>query len=185
MPAAAGRVSTPGRASQDLYLQAFLARRAPTLQKSSCRRLTTSCLTMMLKCEITPKSLDLGQGILSSTVCYGANLRCRLPCWSPACSPSTDCVTGDIACCDSDAGVKLISTHLSRRRRFYLEILGRRRFKIQRAFEQDGYRVAVPQWFKDAPPAEGSPEAAELPALAKEVLELTAKITDSLRYDRD
>ena len=59
--------------------------------------------------------------------------------------------------------------------------MGRRRFKIQRAFEQDGYRVAVPQWFKDTPPAEGSPEAAELPTLAKEVLELTAKITDSLR----
>ena len=63
--------------------------------------------------------------------------------------------------------------------------MGRRRFKIQRAFEQDGYRVAVPQWFKDTPPAEGSPEAAELPALAKEVLDLTAKITDSLRYSSD
>jgi Lon protease-like protein len=60
--------------------------------------------------------------------------------------------------------------------------MGRRRFKIQRAFEQDGYRVAVPQWLRDTPPAEGSPEAAELPALAKEVLELTAKITDSLRF---
>ena len=67
------------------------------------------------------------------------------------------------------------------RRRFYLEIVGRRRFKIQRAFEQDGYRVAVPEWLQDTAPAEGSPEAAELPGLAKEVLELTAKLTESLR----
>ena len=60
--------------------------------------------------------------------------------------------------------------------------MGRRRFRIHSAFEQDGYRVAVPEWFSDAPPAEGSPEAAELPTLAKEVLELTAKLTDSLRF---
>ena len=66
-------------------------------------------------------------------------------------------------------------------RRFYLEIVGRRRFRIQSASEQDGYRVAVPEWFRDDPPAEGSEDANELPTLAKEVLELTAKLTDSLR----
>jgi len=59
--------------------------------------------------------------------------------------------------------------------------VGRRRFRIQSAFEQDGYRVAVPEWFRDDPPAEGSTDAAELPSLAKEVLELTANLTDSLR----
>jgi len=59
--------------------------------------------------------------------------------------------------------------------------VGRRRFRIQSAFEQDGYRVAVPEWFRDEPPAEGSTDAAELPSLATEVLELTANLTDSLR----
>ena len=67
-------------------------------------------------------------------------------------------------------------------RRFYLEIVGRRRFKIQRAFEQDGYRVAVPEWFRDTPPAEGSPEAqVELPKLADEVMGLTENIMDAMR----
>ncbi|BDA43943.1 LON peptidase N-terminal domain and RING finger protein 3 [Coccomyxa sp. Obi] len=50
--------------------------------------------------------------------------------------------------------------------RFYLEVVGRRRFKIQQSWEQDGYRVAAPRYFADEAPPAGSPEAAELAALA-------------------
>ena len=34
-------------------------------------------------------------------------------------------------------------------RRFYLEIQGKRRFRVERAWEQDGYRVAQPVFFTD------------------------------------
>ncbi len=45
-------------------------------------------------------------------------------------------------------------------------MVGRRRFKIQQSWEQDGYRVAAPRYFADEAPPAGSPEAAELAALA-------------------
>ena len=45
-------------------------------------------------------------------------------------------------------------------------MVGRRRFKIQQSWEQDGYRVAAPQFFADEAPPAGSPEAAELAVLA-------------------
>jgi Lon protease-like protein len=48
--------------------------------------------------------------------------------------------------------------------RFLIEVLGRRRFRVTDPSEVDGYRVAVPDFFADAPPAPGSPAAAELDA---------------------
>jgi Lon protease-like protein len=54
-------------------------------------------------------------------------------------------------------------------RRFYLEVVGRRRFRILRAWEQDGYRVALPRYFMDDAVAGGGPEAAELALLAAAV----------------
>lgn len=42
--------------------------------------------------------------------------------------------------------------------RFYVEIVGRRRFAPVETREQDGYRVAVPHFITDAPPAQGSEE---------------------------
>jgi Lon protease-like protein len=54
-------------------------------------------------------------------------------------------------------------------RRFYLEVVGRRRFTIQESWEQDGYRVAAPQFFGDEPPQPGSTEAIELAALSTAV----------------
>jgi Lon protease-like protein len=48
--------------------------------------------------------------------------------------------------------------------RFLIEVVGRRRFRITNPSEVDGYRVAVPDFFADAPPAPGSPAAAELDA---------------------
>ena len=66
-------------------------------------------------------------------------------------------------------------------RRFYLEIVGRRRFRITRAWEQDGYRIAAPEFFSDMPPAEGSMEAQELPVLSARVAELAKQIADNIR----
>ena len=54
-------------------------------------------------------------------------------------------------------------------RRFYLEVVGRRRFSLARAWEQDGYRVAQPAYFGDDPVPAGTPAAAELRALAAAV----------------
>lgn len=54
-------------------------------------------------------------------------------------------------------------------RRFYLEVEGRRRFRIVQAWEQDGYRVALPRYFLDDAVAPGTTEAAELAQLAANV----------------
>mmetsp|Transcript_14889 Transcript_14889/g.44946 ORF Transcript_14889/g.44946 Transcript_14889/m.44946 type:complete len:483 (+) Transcript_14889:291-1739(+) len=40
--------------------------------------------------------------------------------------------------------------------RFYLELKGLRRFKVGELTEQDGYRVAIPEFIEDEPPEEGS-----------------------------
>lgn len=49
---------------------------------------------------------------------------------------------------------------LSGRRRYYVEIMGRRRFRIQQAWEQDGYRIARPRYFTDGAPASSDEEHA-------------------------
>ena len=36
-------------------------------------------------------------------------------------------------------------------RRYYLEIVGRKRFRVQSNWEQDGYRVAQPAHLQDEP----------------------------------
>lgn len=41
-----------------------------------------------------------------------------------------------------------------------MEIMGRRRFRIQQAWEQDGYRVARPAFFTDSAPASAEEEHA-------------------------
>lgn len=53
--------------------------------------------------------------------------------------------------------------------RYYIEIVGRRRFKPCDPHEQDGYRVARPEYVKDKVPEPDSIEATELEALATEV----------------
>lgn len=53
--------------------------------------------------------------------------------------------------------------------RYYIEIVGRRRFRPQDPQEQDGYRVARPEYVMDKVPEPNSPEAIELEALATEV----------------
>ncbi|KAK9809744.1 hypothetical protein WJX73_001951 [Symbiochloris irregularis] len=44
--------------------------------------------------------------------------------------------------------------------RYYVEIMGRQRFRIQQAWEQDGYRIARPAYFMDGAPASTEEEHA-------------------------
>ena len=66
-------------------------------------------------------------------------------------------------------------------RRYYLEIVGRRRFHITRAWEQDGYRVADAEFFSDEAPEEGSTEAVQLAETSARVGELATQIADRLK----
>ena len=56
-----------------------------------------------------------------------------------------------------------------------------RRFRIEEAWELDGYRVARPLPLADERPEPGSPEAAELDALAAEVTALAAQWLDRVK----
>ncbi|KAJ4755540.1 LON peptidase N-terminal domain and RING finger protein 3 [Rhynchospora pubera] len=56
--------------------------------------------------------------------------------------------------------------------RFFLEIEGRRRFRIVESWDQDGYRIAQVEWFQDLPPPEGSTEKQELVEMASTAAEL-------------
>jgi Lon protease-like protein/tetratricopeptide (TPR) repeat protein len=53
--------------------------------------------------------------------------------------------------------------------RFYIEVVGRRRFRPGAPAEQDGYRVARPEFVQDAAPVAGSAEVGELERVAVEV----------------
>ncbi|KAJ3697849.1 hypothetical protein LUZ61_001554 [Rhynchospora tenuis] len=56
--------------------------------------------------------------------------------------------------------------------RFFLEIEGRRRFRIVQSWDQDGYRIAQVEWLQDLPPPEGSTEKQELVEMASTASEL-------------
>ncbi|XP_052732984.1 uncharacterized protein LOC108331747 isoform X2 [Vigna angularis] len=58
--------------------------------------------------------------------------------------------------------------------RFYIEIESRRRFRIIRSWDQDGYRVAEVEWIQDILPPEGTSERDTL-------LELTCNAAESAR----
>ncbi|VVA36208.1 PREDICTED: LON peptidase N-terminal domain and [Prunus dulcis] len=55
--------------------------------------------------------------------------------------------------------------------RLYLEIESRRRFRIIRSWDQDGYRVAEIEWVHDIYPSEGSRERVELQELTNNAAE--------------
>ena len=64
-------------------------------------------------------------------------------------------------------------------RRFYLEIEGKQRFKVVECWEQDGYRVARPEFFSDSPLA---PDAqASLTAICQSVDQLANIWLDKVR----
>lgn len=55
--------------------------------------------------------------------------------------------------------------------RFYIEVEGRRRFRILQSWDQDGYRVAEVEWIQDVIPPEGTREFTELQELTTNATE--------------
>ncbi|KAK8949135.1 hypothetical protein KSP39_PZI005043 [Platanthera zijinensis] len=81
-----------------------------------------------------------------------------------------DSTTGAIA--DFACEVEILECEPLPDGRFYLEVEGRRRFRILRSWDQDGYRVAEVDWVQDVLPSEGSQEREDLQKLASEASEL-------------
>ncbi|XP_075661871.1 uncharacterized protein LOC142631569 [Castanea sativa] len=79
-----------------------------------------------------------------------------------------DSTTGSIA--DYACEVEITECEPLPDGRFYLEIESRRRFRIIRSWDQDGYRVAEVDWVNDDPP-EGTRERAELQELTNNAAE--------------
>ena len=67
-------------------------------------------------------------------------------------------------------------------RRFYLEIEGKQRFKVVECWEQDGYRVARPEYFTDSLPPTASEAQVSLHALCQSVDQLANVWLDKVRY---
>ncbi|KAK8958513.1 hypothetical protein KSP40_PGU018919 [Platanthera guangdongensis] len=81
-----------------------------------------------------------------------------------------DSTTGAIA--DFACEVEILECEPLPDGRFYLEVEGRRRFRVLRSWDQDGYRVAEVDWVQDVLPSEGSHEREDLQKLASEASEL-------------
>ncbi|KAH7529021.1 hypothetical protein FEM48_Zijuj05G0139400 [Ziziphus jujuba var. spinosa] len=96
-----------------------------------------------------------------------------------------DSTTGSIA--DFACEVEITECEPLPDGRFYLEIESRRRFRIIRSWDQDGYRVAEIEWVNDVCPAEGSIERAELQELINNTAEYTqswiSKAKEAAQYD--
>lgn len=60
-------------------------------------------------------------------------------------------------------------------------MVGRRRLKISRAWEMDGYRMAEAMYYADENPAPNSPEAAQLAQLATSVEALADQWVDRVK----
>ena len=72
--------------------------------------------------------------------------------------------------------------HVFLHRRFYLEIEGKQRFKVVECWEQDGYRVARPEYFTDSLPPTASEAQVSLHALCQSVDQLANVWLDKVRY---
>lgn len=81
--------------------------------------------------------------------------------------------------------------------RFYIEIESRRRFRIIRSWDQDGYRVAQTEWVSDVIPPDGTRERSDLQEMTNNAADYaqswirTAKeasrrgfLTDQRKHDR-
>jgi len=67
--------------------------------------------------------------------------------------------------------------------RFHIEVKAKRRFRILRSWEQDGVRIAQPEFFHDTPPEAASPEAEALQSFAKSAIASILAVRDPLeRY---
>ncbi|KAL3138492.1 hypothetical protein ABBQ32_006282 [Trebouxia sp. C0010 RCD-2024] len=65
--------------------------------------------------------------------------------------------------------------------RFYLEIEGKQRFRVVECWEQDGYRVARPQYFSDNPPPAASEAQTRLASMCQSVDQLANIWLDKVR----
>jgi len=65
--------------------------------------------------------------------------------------------------------------------RYGIEVVGKRRLRISRTWDQDGYRVAQPEYFGDVPVEPGTPAAEELTALATSVSALADAFIGKVR----
>ncbi|XP_077224075.1 zinc finger (C3HC4-type RING finger) family protein [Tasmannia lanceolata] len=90
-----------------------------------------------------------------------------------------DSATGSIA--DFACEVEILECEPLPDGRFYLEVEGRRRFRILRYWDQDGYRVAKVEWIQDNCPAEGTREREDLHQMASGAAELTRTWIRQLR----
>ncbi|OVA08829.1 zinc finger protein [Macleaya cordata] len=82
-----------------------------------------------------------------------------------------DSATGSIA--DFACEVEITECEPLPDGRFYLEVEGRRRCRILRSWDQDGYRVAEVEWIQDICPPEGTRERDDLQAVARDAADLT------------
>ncbi|XP_059645524.1 uncharacterized protein LOC132287064 [Cornus florida] len=78
-----------------------------------------------------------------------------------------DSTTGSIA--DVACEVEITECEPFPDGRFFLEVEGRRRFRILRTWDQDGYRVAEVDWVRDIYPSEGSKEREDLQEMTNNV----------------
>ncbi|KAM0860383.1 hypothetical protein ACQ4PT_046573 [Festuca glaucescens] len=81
-----------------------------------------------------------------------------------------DSATGTVADCGCE--VEILECEPLPDGRFYLEVEGSRRFRILRSWDEDGYRVAEIEWFKDVSLPEGSQERKDLIERTNEASEL-------------
>lgn len=72
--------------------------------------------------------------------------------------------------------------------RFYIEVEGRRRFRILQSWDQDGYRVAEVEWVRDIHPPEGTKERTDLQELTSNAAEYAQlwmiRAKEAARQDR-
>lgn len=68
--------------------------------------------------------------------------------------------------------------------RFFLQVEGRRRFRIIRSWDQDGYRVAEVEWISDYCPPDGTKEKEDLQEMARKAEELARSWIRRARADR-
>ncbi|KAJ6827828.1 LON peptidase N-terminal domain and RING finger protein 1 isoform X1 [Iris pallida] len=90
-----------------------------------------------------------------------------------------DSATGSVA--DVACEVEIVECEPLPDGRFYLEVIGRRRFRILQSWDQDGYRVAQVEWIEDIHPPEGSQERDDLTELASGAAELARSCLRSAR----
>ncbi|XP_058070130.1 uncharacterized protein LOC131219142 isoform X2 [Magnolia sinica] len=81
-----------------------------------------------------------------------------------------DSATGSIA--DYACEVEITECEPLPDGRFYLEVEGRRRFRILHSWDQDGYRIGKVEWIQDICPPEGTKERDDLQQMAIGAAEL-------------